>query len=121
MLHCASLNGHTDVIRVLVQANCDPNLQRRDGWSPLHLASWNGHLDAARELVESKCKINDRTAEGMGALHLAAAKGYSDISQLLLSSGIAPDMQDNVSGCWPEQHKQRVGFGKWNDKKYVVE
>jgi hypothetical protein len=33
----------------------------------------------------------------MGALHLAAAKGFDDIAQLILSSGIAPDMQDKVS------------------------
>ena len=33
----------------------------------------------------------------MGGLHLAAAKGFGDIAQLLLDSGIAPDMQDKVN------------------------
>lgn len=96
-LHCAALNGHAHTIRVLIPSRCDPNLQRRDGWTPLHLACWNGHYEAARELVEgTSCKINARTEEGLGALHLAAAKGFDDIAQLLLNAGIAPDMQDKV-------------------------
>ena len=33
----------------------------------------------------------------MGGLHLAAAKGFGEIAQLLLDSGIAPDMQDKVN------------------------
>ena len=57
----------------------------------------------------------------MGALHLAAAKGYSDISQLLLSSGIAPDMQDNVSGCGQNStNKGSVGVGQNSTNKGSV-
>ena len=82
---------------MLTSAKCNPNLQRRDGWTPLHLASWYGHYDAAHELITAKCKINVQTEEGLGALHLAAAKGFDDIAQLVLDSGIAPDMQDKVS------------------------
>lgn len=96
----SALNGHTEVIQTLVQAKCDPNLQRRDGWTPLHLASWNGHYEAAQKLIESKCKINARTEEGMGVLHLVAAKGYDDIAQLALDHGVAPDMQDKVNCCF---------------------
>ena len=96
-IHCAALNGHSGVVRVLVPVKCNLNQQRKDGWTPLHLACWNGHQDVAHELLASKCKVNSRTSEGMGALHLAAAKGYDEIAQELLDAGVAPDMQDKVN------------------------
>ena len=113
-LHCAALNGHASIISVLVSAKCDPDCQRRDGWTPLHLASWNGHQDVLHELIEIKCKINVRTNNGMGALHLAAAKGYNDIAQELLDSGIAPDMQDKVKRVYKFSESVYYVEGEWH-------
>ena len=60
-IHCAALNGHAGVVRVLAPIKCDVNQQRKDGWSPLHLASWNGHQDVVHELIVSRSKVNMRT------------------------------------------------------------
>jgi len=98
-LHCAALNGHSSIIKVLAAAKVDVNLQRRDGWTPLHLACWNGHVDTVRELLAVHCKVNTRIDSGMGPLHLAAAKGYYEIVKELLNVGVAPDMQDKVSSA----------------------
>ena len=95
-LHCAALNGHSNIIKVLATAKVDINLQRRDGWTPLHLACWNGHVDTVRELLAVHCKVNVRTDSGMGPLHLAAAKEHNEIVKELLDAGVAPDMQDKV-------------------------
>ena len=60
-LHCAALNGHAGVIRVLVPVKSNPNQQRKDGWTPLHLACWNGHQDVVHELIVCKSQVNMRT------------------------------------------------------------
>lgn len=60
-LHCAALNGHAGVIRVLVPMKSNPNQQRKDGWTPLHLACWNGHQDVVHELIVCKSQVNMRT------------------------------------------------------------
>ena len=60
-LHCAALNGHAGVIRVLVPMKCNPNQQRKDGWTPLHLGCWNGHQDVVHELIICKSQVNSRT------------------------------------------------------------
>lgn len=44
-LHFASLNGHRDVVRVLLQNDANVNIVDKKGCSPLHLASWAGHYD----------------------------------------------------------------------------
>ena len=96
-LHCAALNGHAGVVRVLVPMKCDVDQQRKDGWTPLHLACWNEHHEVVHALIVSRCKVNVRNDVGMGPLHLAAMKGAEEIVQELLDAEVAPDMQDTVS------------------------
>ena len=46
----AALNGHDDVVRVLVSAGADVDLQRKDGFSPLHAACHGGWSDMMKLL-----------------------------------------------------------------------
>jgi len=69
-LHCAALNGHAGVIRVLVPVKCNVNQQRKDGWTLLQVACCNGHQDVVHELIVCKSKVNMRTTVGKKTLFL---------------------------------------------------
>ncbi|XP_075696026.1 protein phosphatase 1 regulatory subunit 12C isoform X2 [Rhinoderma darwinii] len=57
-LHVAAAKGYIEVMRLLLQANFDPNVRDKDGWTPLHAAAHWGVEDACRLLVENFCDMN---------------------------------------------------------------
>ncbi|KAM4650882.1 protein phosphatase 1 regulatory subunit 12C isoform 2-T2 [Discoglossus pictus] len=57
-LHVAAAKGYIEVMRLLLQANFDPNLRDKDGWTPLHGAAHWGVEEACRLLVEHFCDMN---------------------------------------------------------------
>lgn len=50
-LHHASLNGHTECVRLLLMHDASTNLPDSGGSSPLHLAAWAGHQDIVKLLL----------------------------------------------------------------------
>ncbi|KAM4702541.1 protein phosphatase 1 regulatory subunit 12C [Rhinophrynus dorsalis] len=57
-LHVAAAKGYIEVMRLLLQANFDPNVRDKDGWTPLHAAAHWGVEEACRLLVENFCDMN---------------------------------------------------------------
>ena len=83
-LHNASLNGHIDIVKYLVD-HCD--LLCPDEYSdiPLHLAALNGHLDIVKIFVEDmKCDPNCKGQFKRTSLHNASLNGYIDIVKYLV-------------------------------------
>lgn len=50
-MHYASLNGHTECVKVLLMHEASPNLPDNHGTSPLHLAAWSGHHEIVKLLL----------------------------------------------------------------------
>ncbi|KAM3923289.1 protein phosphatase 1 regulatory subunit 12C isoform 4-T4 [Leptodactylus fuscus] len=57
-LHVAAAKGYIEVMRLLLQANFDPNVRDKDGWTPLHAAAHWGVEEACRLLVENFCDMS---------------------------------------------------------------
>ena len=54
-LHLATLHGHLDIARYLIEeAGVDPRLRNARGMSSLDLAACNGHLEIVRYLIEER-------------------------------------------------------------------
>ena len=51
-LHLASMNGHVEVVRLLLTKRALLKAKDQEGNSPLHLASKNGHLEVVRLLLK---------------------------------------------------------------------
>jgi len=91
----ASQNGHADVVRGLVDANCDVNcsadIDDSRSVTPLHLAVRNGHTDVVRLLVSAgadvEASMTTSVVSGLTALHLAVESGQLDVIDVLLEAG----------------------------------
>jgi ankyrin repeat protein len=83
-----------NTIRILLDADADPNLVSVDGIVPIVHAVEK--LDATRVelLVKYGSKLNFRSADRKTLLHLAAARSNPSIVSILLESGVDPDLTD---------------------------
>jgi len=63
-LHLASMNGHVDLTRMLIERGADVSAQKKDGSTALHLASKYRHVDLARMLVECSADVSAQDKDG---------------------------------------------------------
>ena len=57
-LHAAAEYGHNEVVKTLIQANCDLNVKHEGEFTALHRAVFNGHNEVVNTLIQAKCDIN---------------------------------------------------------------
>jgi cytohesin len=91
----ASKKGHTECVRLLLEAGADKNSKMNDGKTPLHLASLNGHTECVRLLLEAGADKNSKMNDGKTPLHLASHNGHPECVRLLLEAGADNDVYDN--------------------------
>ncbi|XP_011335014.1 ankyrin repeat and SAM domain-containing protein 1A isoform X3 [Ooceraea biroi] len=97
-LHHAAVNGHRDVVRLLLQYEASTNVVDGKGSSPLHLAAWAGHGDIVRLILSqgpSVPKVNLVTKDNETALHHAAQYGYTEVVAQLLQYGCDPSIRNS--------------------------
>ncbi|XP_036674384.3 ankyrin repeat and SAM domain-containing protein 1A [Drosophila suzukii] len=102
-LHHACLNGHEDIVRLLLAHEASPNLPDSRGSSPLHLAAWAGETEIVRLLLTHPYRpasANLLTKDRETPLHCAAQHGHTGALALLLHHDADPNMR-NVRGETP--------------------
>ncbi|XP_048123406.1 protein phosphatase 1 regulatory subunit 12A isoform X10 [Alosa alosa] len=70
-MHVAAAKGYTEVLKLLIQAGYDVNIEDYDGWSPLHAAAHWGKEEACRILVEQLCDMEVINKVGQTAFDVA--------------------------------------------------
>ncbi|XP_068506030.1 ankyrin repeat and SAM domain-containing protein 1A isoform X2 [Syngnathus scovelli] len=97
-LHHAALNGHSEVVEMLLRNEALTNIADNKGCYPLHLAAWKGDERIVRLLVHqgpSHPKLNEQNNDNETPLHCAAQYGHSQVVQLLLEELTDPTMRNN--------------------------
>ncbi|CAO2636994.1 Protein phosphatase 1 regulatory subunit 12B [Lemmus lemmus] len=70
-LHVAAAKGYSDVLRLLIQAGYELNVQDHDGWTPLHAAAHWGVKEACSILAEALCDMDIRNKLGQTPFDVA--------------------------------------------------
>uniref|UniRef100_A0A669F629 Ankyrin repeat and sterile alpha motif domain containing 1A n=1 Tax=Oreochromis niloticus TaxID=8128 RepID=A0A669F629_ORENI len=112
-LHHAALNGHSEVVEVLLRNEALTNIADNKGCYPLHLAAWKGDEHIVKLLIHqgpSHPKLNEQLLltylsphhhhcqqnnDNETPLHCAAQYGHSQVVRLLLEELTDPTMRNN--------------------------
>ncbi|XP_042336640.1 caskin-1 isoform X2 [Sceloporus undulatus] len=99
-LHHAALNGNTELISLLLEAQAAVDIKDNKGMRPLHYAAWQGKKEPMKLVLKAGSSVNIQSDEGQIPLHLAAQHGHYDVSEMLLQHQSNPCILDN-SGKTP--------------------
>uniref|UniRef100_A0A3B3RAK0 Ankyrin repeat and sterile alpha motif domain containing 1A n=1 Tax=Paramormyrops kingsleyae TaxID=1676925 RepID=A0A3B3RAK0_9TELE len=97
-LHHAALNGHNDIVELLLRNEALTNIADNKGCYPLHLAAWKGDQRIVRLLVHqgpSHPKLNGQNHDNETPLHCAAQYGHTEVVRLLLEELTDPTMRNS--------------------------
>ena len=93
VIYLASLCGHAELVKYLIDQGCKVNAKMKNGWLPIHAASQEGHIDVIKVLLEENDEdynlVSVQADEWTTPLHLAAQAGHSDVVQFLIDNGAA--------------------------------
>ena len=92
----ASGNGHSEIVKLLLENKANPNVQSKSGWTALMGASKNGYSAIVKLLLEAKANPDAQDEYGWTALIWASEKGHSEIVKLLLEAKANPNVQSNA-------------------------
>ncbi|XP_012906398.1 cortactin-binding protein 2 isoform X3 [Mustela putorius furo] len=86
-LYSAAKNGHTDCVRLLLNAEAQVNAADKNGFTPLCAAAAQGHFKCVELLIAYNANINHAADEGQTPLYLACKNGNKECIKHLLEAG----------------------------------
>ncbi len=89
-LFYAASEGHAGVIRAVLAAGAEVDVQVREAYegmvTPLVMAAEGGHLDAVKALLAAGANVRHRSRSGKTALTSAAAEGHTAVVSVLIAA-----------------------------------
>ena len=92
-IYAACSKGHIDVVKCLLRAGVDPNVNSGSG-TPIYAAAKVGHLDLVKLLVEYGADYKN-VQGGFSPLFVACTQGKLNVIKYLISRGANPHAFDN--------------------------
>ena len=102
-IHEASITGHVEVVRLLLEYGVDFEMKDSRGLTALRLAVANGREAVARLLLEKGAR-DTGNMDGVTSLHTAALKGNENMVQLLLDNGAKMEATFRNEMAWTVLH-----------------
>nr|XP_048324525.1 ankyrin repeat-containing protein BDA1-like [Ziziphus jujuba var. spinosa] len=96
-LHLASTEGHTEIVKALIEVNKDMCLVRdADGKIPLHYAAMRGRVEVIEMLISAEPKsIQEKLNEGETVLHLCVQYNQLEALKVLVGSILEGEIQND--------------------------
>ena len=85
-LNFASLRGHENIVKLLLNKSAAVNLCNEKGFCPLYVACENGHDSIVKLLLNYDADVNLCDEKGFCPLYVACYNGHESIVQLLLNT-----------------------------------
>ncbi|XP_052277597.1 NF-kappa-B inhibitor cactus-like isoform X2 [Dreissena polymorpha] len=91
-LHLAVMNGHMDILQLLIERDVDLNMiERKAGTTVLHMACISGDVKLVRTLMSVRaCNMDARTYSGYTTLDLALCYHQDGVYTILAAAGAKP-------------------------------
>ncbi|KAF7513434.1 hypothetical protein GJ744_008728 [Endocarpon pusillum] len=86
-LHLAVAQGHTKVVRALLEAKATVDVLDQYNWTPLSTAVDNNNYEICQMLLDAGADPDSRKSHKYYPLFTCAAKGYANIASALLKAG----------------------------------
>ncbi|KAM4712547.1 ankyrin repeat domain-containing protein 6b isoform 2-T2 [Anableps anableps] len=86
-LHLAAHKGHLEVVRILLKAGCDLDIQDDGEQTALHRAAVVGNTDIISALIQEGCALERQDKDGNTTLHEVSWHGFSQSVKLLVKAG----------------------------------
>ncbi len=93
-LPSAVINGHKQVVELLIAKGADVKAGDDANKKPLHYAAEKGHKEIAELLIAHGADVNAKDNEGRTPLHCVAEEGYTEIAELLIAHGADINAKD---------------------------
>ena len=102
-LHWAAYYNRLKIVKILIDAGADVNIQNEEEDTPLHIATRWCNIKTIKLLLDSGADVNIKNKKGWTPLHSTLAIEYLDKLTLLLS---VPDIDLNVQDTegWTPLH-----------------
>jgi len=82
-LQSAVAGCHYEIVDLLLAAGADPNIQDKNGYTPLHVAAQCGDARVARALIFGGANLEVTSKDGSQALDIALASGHNEVANLI--------------------------------------
>lgn len=92
----ASLFGHGQIVRRLIEMGASLDRKNKESRTALHVACQRGHCDVAQLLLAHETDMEARDVSGNTPLHVAAQHQQTRIVEILLDAGADPDAENQV-------------------------
>ena len=86
-----AMEGHAKMVKTLLQAGTDPDIQSYDGFSALRHAVLEGHEACVNILVDNMADVDSLDTDGRSILYGCVLEQNYDMSKLILRLGADPE------------------------------
>jgi ankyrin repeat protein len=90
----AARNGHTEVVKLLLNAGANMEAKDTNGWTSLIRVAWNGHTEMVKLLLNAGANMEAKDRNGWISLICAAYNGHTEVVKLLLNAGANLEAKD---------------------------
>jgi hypothetical protein len=120
----ASMNGHYDVVNMLLNCGAAIDAKNETSNTALHLAAQNGHEQVAHLLINHGAAVDAKDEHSVTPLHMAVRNGHKEVTYLLLNHGAEVEATDENSNtalhmAVLQGNKELVHYLRFIDAVYV--